>query len=404
MSNFKGIIDTTLREGQQSPLFFDTFKYFFTLEEKKQILKGLLKLGIDMIEFFSPIVSQREANDFIKIKKYLRSISKKKILLLSHCRCREEDIKLSLSFGFNGLNVYMGLSDHAQKVYGKNIKELVLQAEKLVSDIRKKYPKIYLRFSAEDAFRTPLENIFLVYDKIYKYVDTLGLPDTTGMATPETVKEKLKRLKRRYPKVNFECHFHNDRGFALINTLEAIKNGCQFADASILGLGERSGIASLTGLIFNLYHFNKDLVKNYKIDFCYPLNVLVASFLKIQVPFNEPVSLTNRTHVAGVHHYAILKEKISYEAQELEKFGVNKTQLLLGPLSGWHSIYYYLKEIEGYIISEEQAKLITQEFKKRVKDFKKLTPHKILKSLCIKYSLTKVNIPKHEKKRRVEIF
>jgi len=47
------------------------------------------------------------------------------------------------------------------------------------------------------------------------------------------------------------------------------------------------------------------------------------------------------------------KRKISYEEQELEKFGVNKTQLLLGPLSGWHSIYYYLKEIEGYIISEE---------------------------------------------------
>ena len=173
MLNFKGIIDTTLREGQQSPLLFDSFKYFFTLEEKKQILRGLLKLGIEMIEFFSLIVSQKEPNDFIKIKKYLSSISKKKIVFLSHCRCREEDIKLSLSFGFNGLNLYMGFSDHAQKVYGKNIKELILQAEKLVSDIRKKYPKIYLRFSAEDAFRTPVENIYLFMIKFINMLTSL---------------------------------------------------------------------------------------------------------------------------------------------------------------------------------------------------------------------------------------
>jgi len=46
------------------------------------------------------------------------------------------------------------------------------------------------------------------------------------MAVPEIVRERLKKLRKRYPKVNFECHFHNDRGFALINTLEAIKSGC----------------------------------------------------------------------------------------------------------------------------------------------------------------------------------
>jgi homocitrate synthase len=404
MANFKGIIDTTLREGQQSPLLFDTFKYFFSLEEKKQIVKSLINLGVEMIEFFSPAVNEKEASDFKKIKKYLNSITSKKILLLAHCRTKKEDIEISLKFGFNGLNLYMGLSKSARRVYGKSLKEIAQTVWQTIFELRKKYPSLYLRFSAEDAFRTPLKDIFFVYDKIYPYVNTFGFPDTTGMATPEMVKRILKRLKRRYPKANFECHFHNDRGFALINTLEAIKEGCQFADVSILGIGERSGITSLTGLLFNLYHFDKNLVKKYNLHLCYPLNVLLSTILKIQVPWTEPVSLTNRTHIAGVHQHAILKEKITYEAHQLEKFGVTKTQLLLGPLSGWHSIYYYLKEIEGYLISEEKAKTISKEFKKMSSKLKEIKPEELLKKICEKHSLTKIALPQKERERRVEVI
>ena len=38
------IVDTTFRDGQQSPLLFDTEKYRFTLEEKKVLMTCLLEL------------------------------------------------------------------------------------------------------------------------------------------------------------------------------------------------------------------------------------------------------------------------------------------------------------------------------------------------------------------------
>jgi len=53
---FKGIIDTTLREGQQSPLLFDSRKYRFDLEDKKNLVNALIRLGVSHIEFFSPRV------------------------------------------------------------------------------------------------------------------------------------------------------------------------------------------------------------------------------------------------------------------------------------------------------------------------------------------------------------
>jgi len=232
----------------------------------------------------------------------------------------------------------------------------------------------------------------------------LGIPDTTGVATPEIVRRNIKIVKKRYPKANLECHFHNDRGLALINTITAVKSGAEFIDSSAWGMAERSGITSITAALLNLYELDENLVKNFNLQFAYPVNVLMGSILDCLVPWTEPVSLTNRTHIAGVHQKAVLGHK-GYEAHQLEKFGVTKQHLLLGPLSGWNFVYYFLKEVENYIISPKQAKDITQEFKKQVGRLgKKEKPEKILGQLARVYSLKKMSLPKQFIRKRVEIL
>ena len=388
---FKGLIDTTFRDGQQSPLMFDSFKYRFNINEKKKIFEALIKLGIRHFEFFSPVVSPIENKDFQELLKFSKQITKEKIFFLAHCRCHPKDIKEAIKAGFDGLNLYMGISKHAQKYHFKKTKEELFKIIKdTIIKTKKAYPNIYLRFSAEDFFRTSLEDIFEIYDQIHKFVDTFGVPDTVGIATPDEVEKIIKILKKRYPQKNIECHFHDDRGYALINAQKAVENGAEFIDTSVWGIAERSGITSCTGILLNLYHLDKKLVKNYNLNICYPLNILLGSILKIQVPFKEPVSLTNRTHTAGVHQKAILNSKKSYEAQQLEIFGVNKKNILLGPLSGWHLIYYYTKEILSYQIDESQAKEITKIYKKNIYQIKKnYSPEKVLLSIIKKFQLKK---------------
>ena len=399
---FKGFIDTTLRDGQASPLLYDTYKYRFSLAEKKQIVDALVKLGVRYFEFFSPVVSEEERKSFLVLKKYIKSLTPEKTYLLAHCRCHPLDIQSALKAGFDGLNLYMGLSSEAQENYGKNLTELRDLVKGTIISTREKHPSLYLRYSGEDAFRTPLENLFLVYDQIASHVDTFGFPDTTGTATPEKVGQRVRAFKKRYPKINLECHFHNDRGLSLINTLAAVKNGAEFVDSSVWGMAERSGITSITGALLNFYNTDKSLVKNYNIKLSYPLNVLMASILGWQVPWTEPVSLTNRTHIAGVHQKAVLGQK-GYEANQLEKFGVTKQHLLLGPLSGWNFIYYFLKEMENYIITPEEAKTITADFKKQTKKLgKKVKPEEILNQLAKSHSLTRTSIPKKFADKRKE--
>ncbi|GEM84822.1 LeuA family protein [Meiothermus hypogaeus] len=398
------IVDTTFRDGQQSPLLFDTEKYRFTLEEKKQLLAGLIELGVTHFEFFSPVVGEAEAEDVRELIAFARTLSEKPLYFLGHCRTNPLDIEKALEAGCNGLNLYLGVSPLAQQHNAqKSLEESVTLAREVIRATRQAHPDLYIRFSAEDAFRTPLEDVFCLYDAVYPYVNTLGMPDTVGIAEPEDVVAVVTRLQERYPAVSLECHFHNDRGLALANVNAAVRAGVRYVDASIWGLAERSGIPSVTGVLFNLSKRYPEIASQYNLSQCYPLNVLMASILGTLVPYTEPVSLTNRTHTAGVHQKAVLNEKKVYEAHSLHDFGVDKNQLLLGPLSGWHLIYYYLKEVENFVISKEQARLIAQEFKARTAEIgRSKKPEELLLEIAEAQGLSRHTLPEEVPTARLE--
>ncbi len=287
------------------------------------------------------------------------------VSIFAHVRCNEDDAQAAINAGVDGLNMYMGTSQESRQYnHGKDLKEIAKKAKALLENIRRDHPGIMLRFSGEDAFRTPTRDLYTVYDEIAGTVDRFGTPDTVGITTPDVVKRRVIALKKRYPSVGLEGHFHNDRGLSIINAITAILAGMDYMDTSVLGLAERSGITSITGLLLNLYLEHPELIADFNLEDSYALNVLVANIMHMQVPFTEPVSLTNATHSAGVHTSAMLKNSHTYQALPLEKFGVTETRLLLGPLSGWHVVEYYLMHVLNYEdVTDEIAKKITTIFK-----------------------------------------
>jgi homocitrate synthase len=364
------IIDTTLRDGSQSSLLHDHYKYFFNQSDKVEIVQALIIYGVKFIELFSPLVSAREKDDFAAIKAARDALIAQKgyTYLLAHVRCHPDDVAAALEAGFDGLNFYIGTSEVSRRYsHGNDLEGILKRAVPLIEQVRRDHPHLILRFSGEDAFRTPLEDLWHVYDAVAPLVDRFGTPDTVGIATPETVKARVTALRDRYPTLDLEGHFHDDRGFSLYNALTATKAGMRYMQTSILGLAERSGITSLTALLFNL-HIDReyDSLEGYHLRASYPLNVMLADKLKKLVPSKEPVSLTNRTHTAGVHQKAILNNPAVYEAHPLDLFGVTESETLLGPLSGWNVVRYYLHEIKGFNLGEGMARKITAAFKERV--------------------------------------
>lgn len=361
------IIDTTLREGQQSPLLHDHHKYFLTTEDKRDLLAALIRYGVKFVELFAPVVSPREAEDFAALRQVRDDLAPQYgyTFLLAHVRCHPRDVTAAVEAGFDGLNLYFGTSPQSRAFnHRKDTETIIRQSRALLEDLRRDQPHLVLRFSGEDAFRTPLEDLFRVYDAVVPLVDRLGVPDTVGTATPAQVDERIRALRARYPDTPLEVHFHDDRGLALINTLTAVRAGAQYVDTTLLGIGERSGITSMTALLFNLFvDGDYDRVDGYRLRASYPINVLAADKLRCLVPAKEPVSLTNRTHTAGVHQGAVLRHPSTYEAHPLELFGVDEREILLGPLSGWNVVHYFLREIHGFEVDEATAREITARFK-----------------------------------------
>jgi homocitrate synthase len=331
-------------------------------------------------------VSPRERADLGAIQAVRDGLITQKgyTFLLAHVRCHPADVESALEAGFDGLNFYIGTSDYSrQSSHGNDTRELICRARSLLEQVRSDYPHLILRFSGEDAYRTRSDELYRVYDEIAPLVDRLGAPDTVGVATPASVARRVGGLRLRYPGIDFEGHFHDDRGLAVVNTLEAVRCGLRYANTSVLGIGERSGITSMTALLFNLLVDRAyDHLEGYQLRGSYPLNVMIASKLNKLVPSKEPVSLTNRTHTGGVHQKAVISDIAAYEAHPLDQFGVTETEVLLGPLSGWNAVYYYLKEIRYYRLDEETARAITKVFKARVYDIGGEPPSKVLTDIA----------------------
>jgi homocitrate synthase len=393
------IIDTTLREGSQTSLLHDHYKYFFNQTDKMEIVRALIIYGVKFIELFAPIVSPQERDDLAAIQSVRDELIMQKgyTFVLAHVRCHPDDVKSAIEAGFDGLNFYIGTSVQARNNgHGKNLDEIVRQARSLIEQVQRDYPHLILRFSGEDAFRTREVDLFRVYDEIAPLVHRLGMPDTVGVATPAAVIRRLHALRQRYPQTDLEGHFHDDRGFAQVNALEAVKNGMRYINTTLLGIGERSGITSMTALLFNLFIDREyDRLEGYHLRGSYPINVLLASKLNKLVQSKEPVSLTNRTHMAGVHQKAVLNDAATYEAHPLDQFGVTESEILLGPLSGWNAIYYFLKEIKYFQVDEATAKEIARVFKTRVYDISfGESPAQILVDLAEKeFELSRLDIP-----------
>ncbi len=66
---------------------------------------------------------------------------------------------------------------------------------------------------------------------------TIMLGDTTGMANPKLVRERVGELMSLFPGVDFIAHFHDTRGTGIVNTLAMLELGVRYLDCSIGAIG-----------------------------------------------------------------------------------------------------------------------------------------------------------------------
>ena len=344
------IFDTTLRDGEQSPGVSLTF------DDKVEIAKKLNLLGVDSIEAGFPASSEGE-------KKTVKGIAHQKLdsEICALSRCNKSDIDAAIETGVPAVHVFIPTSP-VQMKYAVNMTpdQAVSAAVDSIEYVKKH--GLICEFSPMDATRTRpafLKKICQAAENAG--MDRLNVPDTVGIMIPRTMHKLIQDL-RKIVNVTISVHCHDDFGMAVANSLAAVEAGATQVHATINGLGERAGNASLEEVVMALHIIYK-LKTRVNTRLLYSTSRMVATLTGLQVQANKAIVGENAfAHESGIHTRGVTVKPLTFEPIKPELVGRTR-KLVAGKLAGTRGIKAELEEI-GIHPTEEQLKEIVQ----RVKD------------------------------------
>jgi len=341
------IFDTTLRDGEQTP------GVSLNVEEKLEIARALVKLGVDVIEAGFPIASE---GDFEGVKAIAKTIKGPVITALARATKNDIDraweaIKYSEK---PRIHTFIATSDlHMEFKLKMSREEVLNKAVEMVSYAKSLCPSV--EFSPEDGTRTEVAFLYKILEAVIDAgADVVNIPDTVGYTTPLEYGSLILGIKKNVPnidKVIISVHCHNDLGLAVANSLSAIQNGATQIECAMNGLGERAGNASLEELVMALrtrkdyFNFKTNIIS----EEITRTSSLVSHMTGIQIQPNKAIVGANAfAHESGIHQHGVLNCRETYEIMTPESVGLKKSLLLLGKHSGRHAFENKLKEL-GYI-------------------------------------------------------
>tara|TARA_B100000700_G_scaffold306545_1_gene381825 strand:+ start:48 stop:1190 length:1143 start_codon:yes stop_codon:yes gene_type:complete len=334
------ILDTTLREGEQTP------GISFSHKEKIKIAKMLNEFGADFIELGHPAVS-KDIYKSINMISHMKLESKK----IVHSRLIKKDIDLAIELKIPWVGLFIGTSNLCLKhKYQIGKDQLLRMIESNIKYCKDKGLKV--RFTAEDSSRTNI--IFLnkvAYLAQKSGADRFSFADTVGILRPLKMQKIIKSLKYEID-IPIHVHCHNDFGLATANSLAAIESGAQCIDTTINGLGERCGLpplAEITAALSKLYKIKN----NWDLGMLKNISDYIDEITGMGKKNIRPITGDNAfTHKAGLHVNSILKDPSCYEAIT-PKFLNRDRKILIDKYSGKANIKHKLNKL-GICLSESK--------------------------------------------------
>ncbi|MCJ1332320.1 homocitrate synthase lys21 [Thelotrema lepadinum] len=140
----------------------------------------------------------------------------------------------------------------------------------------------------------------------------------------------------------------------------------QDVDTSVLGIGERNGITPLGGFLARMIVSSHDYVTGkYKLHKLKEIEDMIAKAVKVNVPFNNPVTgICAFTHKAGIHAKAILANPSTYEIIDPHDFGMSRYVHFTSRLTGWNAIKSRVEQL-GLQMTDDEIKLLTNKIKEQ---------------------------------------
>ncbi len=350
-------LDTTLRDGEQTP------GVSLNPDQKFEIATRLSDIGVDVIEAGSAAASDGE-------REAIRRIADAGLAaeVCTFVRALHADIDYAADCGADSIHLVVPVSDlHIAKKMRKTRDEVVAMAMDAVEYAKSR--GLIVELSGEDASRADQAFLRSIFSAGVEHgADRLCFCDTVGLLTPEKAAEFIPPLSRIAP---LSIHCHDDLGFAVTNTMAALKAGASCAHVTVNGLGERAGNTPFEEVVMALevlYGYRTRIRK----EQLYPLSSLVSRHTGVPLAVNKSiVGEMAFTHESGIHAHGVIREPSTYESVKPEQVG-RKRRIVLGKHSGTASVEAALHEM-NYTADEAQVKEIVKRIKQLGDNGKRVT-------------------------------
>ena len=372
------ILDTTLRDGEQTP------GISLSIEEKIKIAHQLARLGVDVIEAGFPITSE---GDFESVSRIADEVQGPTIAGVARiCEVDIERAWRAVRWSRKPrIHTFIGTSDlHLEHQLHSEQKDILSRTYEWVCFAKSLCPEV--EFSPMDATRTEIGYLAeVVRVAIDAGADIINIPDTVGYSYPEEFAALLMKLQDRVPELErrvLSVHCHNDLGLAVANSLAGVSVGAGQIEVAVNGIGERAGNASLEESVMAIvtredYYQARVGIKTRQLSY---VSHLVSEASGCEVSPNKAIVGRNAfAHESGIHQDGVLKDCRTFEIMKPQDVGQKSNCIFLGKTSGRHALKKAFEEM-GHNLESERFEEAFKQFKE-VADRKKKVTAKDLDSI-----------------------
>ena len=363
------LLDTTLRDGEQSP------GIYFTHEQKIMLARGLDELGVEVIEAGIPGMGKEE-------KKVLRALARLglKAEILAWNRLCDDDIRSSLESGVSCVHVSVPTSfQQLTRKLNKDTDWVFRQMDSVIGFAVREGLTVSL--GAEDASRSDLGFVI----RVFRHAEELGVTrvryaDTLGLLTPGKALRAIEAITGKL-RVPLDFHAHNDFGLALANSLMAWEGGAQVISCSLLGMGERAGNTALEEFA-GAAHFLWGHFPDFDFVRLRGLCSTLAEISSRPMPAHKPLFGSDIfKHESGIHVDGLIKDSENYEFFPPEATG-GKRELVVGKHSGSASLKH-LVGLRGKELSDSSAQEFLMRLRERMAGERDVNAEKLFESFLV---------------------
>ena len=361
------IYDTTLRDGSQQE------GLSLTVDDKLRVAEQLDHLGVQYIEGGWPGANPKDAEFFRRAAEGELSLHHATLVAFGSTRkaggrAETDPVLADMLAARTSVVCLVAKSAewHVTETLRTSLHEAVDMVADSVGHLVSKGKRVFL--DAEHFFDGYRANPGFSADVLAAAAgagaEVLILCDTNGGSLPFEVERVVGEVRDRFNTgVGIGCHFHNDSGCAVANSLTAVRMGVTQVQGCINGYGERTGNADLSAAIPDLsLKMGVRTIERERIRLLTSVSHHIAELVNIAPAPDQPfVGQSAFAHKAGLHTSAIARSRDAYEHIDPDLVG-NGTRFVVSEMAGRSTIALKAEQL-GLAIDDAAMSSVVEELK-----------------------------------------